>query len=258
MVSRPLKVTLMVLAGVVAILVGVVALSLPRASIETSEDGTHTIRLAMLSVPIAETVPLVETPDQYLSVQHAEPVFDTSDFGQNLSFVQDTSDLPALDPDEVFRAVYLGHDVYGEPYYIWQSGSSEFRQTIGQILADMGSFGRLETSYGTEDVGPPIWERGQHAARIAEEGIVTGSIQSTSNSTDTNVTFTAEWHGLPSEVAVVVLYGLGEAIGWQRPVSGTAAFQLHSGPDQDPPDQATMVALTASGEEWRHYEVFPG
>ena len=156
--SRRLKTTLIVGGGVVVLLAGVIALSLPSGSIKTSEDGTQTIRLAMLSVPIAEANPLVETPDQFLGVMHAEPTFETSELGTDLSLVQDISKLSALDPDEVLRAVYLGHDVYGDAYYVWQSGSPELRQMVGQIIADFGSVGRFETSYGTEETGPALWE----------------------------------------------------------------------------------------------------
>ena len=254
--SRWLKTTLIVVGAVVILLAGVIVLSLPSGSIQTSEDGTHSIDLAMLSVPIEETDPLVETPNQFLGVVHPQPAFDTNDLGPDLTLVQVTADLPALDPDEVLRAVYLGHDVNGDPYYIWHSGSPEFRQLIGQIIADWGSVGRLETSYGTEDVGPALWERDRQAY-IAEHGVTTGSISS--GPTSDGVIFTAEWHGLPAEVAVVVLYQRGEAIGWQRPVSGTAAFQFKYGPEQDPLDLGgEMVALTATGDEWDRYELSPG
>ena len=254
--SRWLKSTLIVVGGVVILLGGVIALSLPSGSIQTSEDGTHSIDLAMLSVPIAETDPLLEVPDQFLGVFHPQPGFDTNEIGPDLSFVQDTADLPALNPDEVLRAVYLGDDVNGDPYYIWHSGSAEFRQLIGQIIADWGSLGRLETSYGTEEVGPALWERDRQAY-VAEHGLTTGSISS--GSTSDGVTFTAEWHGLPEEVAAVVFYQGGEAIGWQRPVGGTAAFQFRYGMEQDPLDLGgEMVALTATGDEWERYELFPG
>lgn len=146
----------------------------------------------MLSVPIAETDPLLEGPDQFLGVVHPQPDFDTNELGPDLTFVQDTADLPALDPDEVLSAVYLGHDVSGDPYYIWHSGSPEFRQLIGQIIAAWGSLGRFETSYGSEEVGPALWERDRQAY-IAEHGLATGSISS--GSTSDGATFTAEWHG---------------------------------------------------------------
>lgn len=210
----------------------------------------------MLSVPIAETDPLLEGPDQFLGVVHPHPGFDTNEIGPDLSFVQDTADLSALDPDEVLRAVYLGDDVNGDPYYIWHSGSPELRQLIGQIIADWGSLGRLETSYGSEVVGPALWERDRQAY-IAEHGLTIGSISS--DSTSDVVTFTAEWHGLPGEVAAVVIYQGGEAIGWQRPVSGTAAFQFEYGSEKDPLDLGgEMVAITATGHEWERHELFPG
>lgn len=253
--SRWLKTTLIVVGCVVILVVGVAALSLPSGSIQTSEEGTHSIQLAMLAVPIEKTEPLVENPDQFQGVVHRPPTFDTSELGTDLSLVQDTTDLQALDPDEVLRAVYLGHDVDGDAYYIWHSGSPEFRQLIGQVIADFGSVGRLETSYGTEAVGPAIWDRDQQAY-IAEHGLVTGSISSGSEVDGS--TFTAEWHGLPAEVAAVVFYQQREAIGWQRPVSGTATFQFLYGPEEDPVDLGgEMVALTVTGDEWERYELFP-
>lgn len=155
----------------------------------------------------------------------------------------------------MLRAVYLGHDVNGDPYYIWHSGSPEFRQLIGQIIADWGSVGRLETSYGTEEVGPALWEN-DRTEDIAENGLMTGSIHS---SAESGATFTAEWHALPSDVTVVVLYQEGEAIGWQRPISGTAAFQFHYGIDEDPLGlDGELVAFTATGDEWKRYVLFPG
>lgn len=254
--SRWLKTTLIVVGVVIVLVGGVVALSLPSESVETSDDRTHSIDLAMLSVPIEETDPLVESPDQFLGVVHPAPAFNTKQLGADLSLVQDTADLPGLDPDEVLRAVYLGHDVNGDPYHIWHSGSPELRQLIGQIIADWGSVGRLETSYGSEEVGPAIWERDRQEI-IADHGLTAGSISY--GSTSDGVTFTAEWHGLPVEVAAVVFYQGGEAVGWQRPVSGTAAFQFEYGSEQDPLDlEGEMVALTATGDEWERHELFPG
>lgn len=251
-----MKTTLIVVAGVAVLFVAVVALTFPSGSIQTSEGGTHTIDLAMVSVPIAETEPLLESPDQFLGVVHPRPDFDTSELGSDLTLVQDTSDLAGLDPGEVLRAVYLGHDVSGDPYYIWHNGSSEFRQLIGQVIADWGSVGRLQTSYGTEEVGPALWDS-ERRAQIAEHGITAGSI--ISDSTVNGVVFTAEWHGLPEEVAAVVIYQGGEAIGWQRPISGTAAFQFRYGAEQDPQDlDGELVALTGTGDVWERFVVFPG
>jgi len=245
-----------VVAGMLLLLVVVVALSIPSGRVATADDGTHTVGLAMLTVPVAEQVPLLETPDQFLGVPHSAPEFDTTDLGPELTFNQETSELQGLDPDFVLRAVYLGHDVNGDPYYIWQSGSPNLRQLIGQIIADFGAVGRFQTSYGTLQIGEALWQNSAESA-IAEMGLTAGSVSSSSSGP---TTFTAEWHALPTDVVAVVLYEQGEPIGWQRPVSGTAAFQLEYG-DQDPLSVARgteMVAMTTSGDTWNRHALFPG
>lgn len=68
---------------------------------------------------------------------------------------------------------------------------------------------------------------------------------------------TAESHVLPVEVAVVVFYGDGESLGWQRPVSGTVA--LHRSYDEDIEEFAheiEMVALRVDGDEWNRFVLF--
>jgi hypothetical protein len=249
--KKALIVGLMVVVGLFALVVAVVAVTMPSGSVAAS-DGAYSVELAMLTVPVADVEPLVEAPHQYLGVPHPPPQFDTSDIGPDLSLQQDTSDLPSLDADRVLRAVYLGHDVNGSPYHIWQSGSPDLRRMIGQIIADFGAVGRLGTSYGGLVVGSAPWER-ERPENIAENGMTDGSIRSSS---DGPTTFTLEWHALPEEVAAVVLYDNGEPVGWQRPVSGTVAFQFIID-DGDPQAMmgrdAEMAALTATGEEWNRY-----
>lgn len=252
--SRKLVASLLIVGGVLVLLVVVFAVSLPSGSVATSEDGTHSLEIAMLSVPIADPEPLVESPDQFLGVPHPDPEFDTSRLGPDLTLQQDMSDVAALDPDEVLRGVYLGDDVNGDPYYIWHSGSPDLRRMIGQIIADFGAVGRLRTSYGTLMTGEAVWENSLDEI-IADMGLTTGSLSGSSEGT----TFTAEWHALPEEVAAVVLYQDGEPIGWQIPVSGSAAFQFNYGPDEDAFGiEGEMVALTTTGEEWSRFVLFPG
>ncbi len=243
----------MAAAVVLVLVVAVLVLSLPSGSVTTSEDGTHSLDIAMLSVPIAETEPLVEDPDQFLGVPHPDPDFATEELGPDLTFHPDTSDLQKLDPDQVLRAIYLGDDVHGDPYYIWHSGSLDLRRMIGQIVADFGAVGRLETTYGTEEVGEAIWENSLDDL-IAERGLTIGSITSSSEGS----VITAEWHGLPEEVSVVVLYHDGDPVGWQRPVSGTAAFQFDIDPAEGIGFGGEMVALTTTGIEWNRFVLFPG
>jgi hypothetical protein len=60
-------------------------------------------------------------------------------------------------------------------------------------------------------------------------------------------------------VAVVVFYRGVDPIGWQRPVSGTAAIQhgLEAG-DDAPGTDIVIVALDGQGEEWNRIVLFPG
>lgn len=248
--KRKLGIAVGVVVGLFVLVVLYIALSLSSGSV-TSEEGTRTVELAMLTVPVAGVAPLIEAPDQYLGVIHADPEFDTSHFGPDLSFQQDPATLSALDPDRVLRAVYLGHDTHAKPYYIWQTGSPNFRQTVGQVLADFGAVGRLGSSYGGLVVGGSLWDNSLDES-IAENGLTDGSIRSSS---DGPTTFTLEWHALPEEVVAVVLYTGEVAAGWQRPVSGTVAFQSDID-SQDPQaigQNAEMVALTKTGEEWKRY-----
>jgi len=63
-------------------------------------------------------------------------------------------------------------------------------------------------------------------------------------------------NALPQEIAAVVYYQKGEPVGWQRPISGTAAFHLEVDNRDDPnaiAQDAEMVALTVTGEEWNRY-----
>lgn len=249
---------LLLLVGLVAVLavslVALLVLASPSGEVVTDETGTNTLELAMLAVPVAEAEPFIEAPDQFLGVMHAPPAFDTDDFGPDLTLRQDVSSLGPLDPQEVLRAVYLGHDVDGDPYYIWHNGSRDLRQLIGQILADFGSVGRLESSYGTESGGDGLLERGLEES-LPETGLVAGGV--TQGSFEPTL-LVAEWHGLPSVIAAVVFYEDGKPIGWQVPVSGTAALQRTY-------DDATVggfnhlievSALTADGDEWNRLTVF--
>jgi hypothetical protein len=206
----------------------------------------------MLTVPIAQEQPIAEAPNQYQGIVHPEPEFETSALGSDLTFIQETSDLEELDSDRVARAVYLGHDSEGDPYYIWQVGSSNLMNMFGQIIADFGAVGRLGSSYDSLTTGDAVWETAMEDS-IVERGLTGGSLQWGG---DAPGTFTMEWHALPDDVAAVVYYQNGEPVGWQRPVSGTVAFHFELGSQDDPNSlgpSAEMVALTATGDEWNRY-----
>lgn len=251
---RKAAVALTIVAGLVVAVMVLVAVAAPSGSISTGEDGVHTLRLAMLTVPVADKEPLVETPDQFRGVPHLPPRFDTTDLGPDLTLRQEPDDLQPLDPEEVLRAVYLGHDQEGGPYHIWHSGSPDFRQMLGQIIADFGSFGRLETSYGTEATGGGLFDSSLEES-IAQMGLTTGSL---SSGTGQPTTLVAEWHGVPDEVAAVVFYEDGEPLGWQQPVSGTVAFrEMYDEEDIEAFGHSIeLVALTSAGEEWNRFVLY--
>lgn len=118
--------------------------------------------------------------------------------------------------------------------------------------ADFGSVGRFGSSHGALVTGDALWESAMEDS-IAERGLADGSLQMSSAGP---ATITLEWHALPQEIAAVVYYQSGEPVGWQRPISGTAAFYLEVDNRDDPnsiAQGAEMVALTRTGEEWNRY-----
>jgi hypothetical protein len=243
------------IGGLVALLVvGLVLVELATAlgGVSTDDDGTSMVDLAVMSVPVASAEPIMTDPDQFLGVPHAPPDFDTDGFGPELSFRQDPADVSPLDPGQARRAVYLGHDQDGNPYYIWYEGSRDLRQRIGQIFADFGSVGRFGSSYGGETTGSGLggFLHGSLEDHIDEVGLTHTSLTSGS---DQPTVALMEWHALPTEVAAVVFHLDGEVVGWQVPVSGTAAIQVVGANAAGFDFQPEMVALTADGETWHHY-----
>jgi hypothetical protein len=191
-------------------------------------------------------------PDQFLGVPHPAPSFDTSGLGPDLTFRQDLDDLRVLDPAQARRAVYLGHDQDGDPYYIWYVGSPNLRQRIGQIFADFGSVGRFGSSYGALVPGDGLFRflDDTQEERIPEIGLTSASLTSGSDQPTVAV---MEWHALPTEVAVVVFHLNGDVLGWQTPVSGTAAIRVSAERAEPFGFRPEMVALTADGEVWLRY-----
>ena len=251
---RSAAVALTIVAAVIVAVVVLVAVAAPSGSVSTDEDGVHSLEIAMLTVPVADTEPIIEIPDQFVGVPHPPPLFDTTDLGLDLTLRQKPDDLEPLDSDEVLRAIYLGHDTNGGAYYVWQTGSPNFRQLLGQIVADFGSFGRLGSSYGTLATGGGLFDSSMEES-IAQIGMPTGSL---SSGTGQPAILVAEWHGLPDEVAAVVFYQDGEPLGWQTPVSGTVALRkVYDEQDiQTFGHSIEMVALTADGDEWNRGVLF--
>lgn len=242
---RTLAFGLVVVGGLLLVVAALVGASFLFGPVTTDEDAEMTVRLAMLGVPVADGGPILEHPDQFVGVPHQEPRFDASDLGPELSFRQDPADLEPLDREEVLRAVYLGHDQAGEPYYLWHVASEDLRRLLGQILVDGGSFGRLGTSYDPLIVGDGLFSSSQEQT-IGERGLTNGFLTAGSNEPTTLV---AEWHALPPQVAAVVFIHDGEPLGWQNPVSGTAALRIMP-QDRSHDYDVEMVALTPDGNEW--------
>lgn len=228
------------------------ALVTSLSSVSTGEDDAHMVDLALLSVQVADVQPITTDPDQFLGVPHSRPDFDTSALGPDLTFRQDPDDLRALNPAQARRAVYLGHDQAGDPYYIWYVGSPNLRQRIGQIFADFGSVGRFGSSYGALVTGDGLLRffYDTHGERISESGLTYASLSSGSGQPTVAV---MEWHALPAEVAAVVFNLNGDVLGWQSPVSGTAAIQVIAENAAPFGFQPEMIALTADGEVWLRY-----
>lgn len=248
------KLALGVGALVALLIVGLVLVELATAvgGVSTDDDGTPVVDLAVISVPVADTEPIMTDPDQFLGVPHPRPDFNTNGIGLELTFRQDPEDVSSLDPAQARRAVYLGHDQDGEPYYIWYEGSPDLRQRVGQIFADFGSVGRFGSSYGSLATGNGLvgFLQGSVEDHIDELGLTYASLSSGS---DRPTVALMEWHALPTEVAAVVFHLNGELVGWQAPVSGTAAIQVVGADAAGFDFQPEMVALTADGEIWRRY-----
>lgn len=246
--SRRLVWGLATIGGLIIVVAVLVGASFVSGSVRTQPDAAFTVRLAMLDVPVADERPVIEKPDQYLGVLHPEPTFDTTGLGPELTFSQRPEDLEPLEPGTALRAVYLGHDQFGDPYHIWHAASSNFRNLIGQIIVDFGSFGRLGTSYGTLTVGDGLFSNSQEQT-IEERGLTSG-YQSVGSRRP--ATLVVEWHALPEEVAAVAFIKEGASLGWQAPISGTAALKTTEDVllrDFD----VEMVAYTASGDEWNRW-----
>lgn len=215
------------IGGLIALFaVGLVLVELSTAigGVSTDDEGTPVVDLAVISVPVADAEPITTNPDQFLGAPHPRPDFNTNGLGPDLTFLQDPDNVSSLNPAQARRAVYLGHDQDGEPYYIWYEGSPDLRQRIGQIFADFGSVGRFGSSYGSLATGSGLmgFLQGSLEDHIDEVGLTYASLSSGS---DRPTVALMEWHALPTEVAAVVFHLDGELV-WQVPVSGTAAIQI--------------------------------
>ncbi len=241
-VRRPVVAVGGVLVAVVLVFAVLAFFSLSTRIVDHGEWST--IRIANREVPIASADPVSHGPQIYLGTPTVKPDFVDESFGPDVSFRMRSEPGAGLSESKVLRAVYLGHDVGGDPYYIWQEGFDGIGDLLGQILADFGSVGRFESSYGTYDTGPGLFH-GDDSEFIGP------TVQFIESDTYEMV---AEWHSLPKNVVAVVLSEDGQSLGWQAPVSGTVGFR-------DERDErfgrVEMIAYEASGEIWAEQVVLP-
>lgn len=246
-IKRILTALTVLLAGVVGV---VVFLALTGAPSVQSHEGESTVELAFIEVPVASADPILVDPDTFAGEPGPHPEFDTSGLGQNLSFeMRPSGEIEPLKPTEARTAVYLGHDVDGEPYFLYQTASEGILDFIGQIVADFGSVGRLETSYGSLMTGPSIFDD----ADPQPDGRPTGMLSSSSGEP---IELVAEWHSLPKDVSVVVFYIGEDTLGWQTPVSSTVALATTVTAVQVEGNETRMVALNAAGADVASFTLF--
>jgi hypothetical protein len=257
-VSRKWIITVSTIGGVVLILI-VMALSIPDNPLQ-SEGDSHTLTLGPITVPVASPEPAAEDPNQYLGVPHTDPTFDTSSLGTDFNLTAGTPNFAAIEdelvvrPDRIVRAVYLGDDYEGTPLYIYSEGSTNIGNLIAQFFLDEGTLFRFGTTYNCCIAGP------------VGVGVVGEPVLSISNPHEEGLdaTIIAEWHDLPEEISVVALEIDSRPVGWQTPVSGTAALRITVPDDalswettvtdtgrevQDLTSTITLIAYNAQGEE---------
>ena len=221
----------------------------------------YSINLGPVDVFITNPEPFSTQPDRFLGLVGPAPTFDTTDLGPDLSFEPGEPDFSQLEGEDILSAVYLGNDINGRPYWIYGPGSRNFFKMIGQIVADFGCFCRLATSYETLFVGE---------APDEVMGFPGGHL---SGGSDVPAVLVVEWYGLPYDIAVVAFEVVGEPIGWQRIVGGTAAIRLelsdfefgHPEDSEDlsqfvpsQPPTVIMVAYDAEGRERDRWDLFGG
>jgi len=227
-----------IVVAVLALLLVVVAIIGPVDPVRTSDDpeslAAGWVTLGPIEASVESLEPIASQPDVYLGLAAPVPTWDTSELGPDLSFT-DSEPYPASLTEEAVRAVYLGKDIEGVDFYVFQQGSNSFLNLIGQILLDR-TVGRFGTTYGCCASG---------SATEEERSFPLLSIETLGNGPSFLI---AEWHALPEDV-VVVAFRVGEqAFGWQRVIGGSAAIRLEVDQATDP-NSIELVALNESGDE---------
>ncbi len=261
---KGIVIPLVVVAGTVALLITFAALQQGRDPVAELGDSDvpsdYSVKIGPVEVLIAQPQPIATKPDQYLGLVGPEPSFDMSGLGPDLSFESGEPDFSQHEREDILRAVYLGNDINGRSYFIYQPGSRNLLKMISQILVDFGCFCRMGTSYGSLFVGE---------APDEVIGLPSGGLN---HSGDGPAVLVAEWYGLPYDVAVVAFEVDGQPVGWQRIVGGTVAmrlelpdfefeFEIPDEPSQFvPPDlpAVTMIAYDVQGRERDRFDLFRG
>jgi hypothetical protein len=165
----------------------------------------------------------------WIGAQGAEPSFDTSGLGPDLSYVSGRPDPDDLrGPERADTVVYLG-DVGGDPIYIYSQRPPSVWDLLSEYLFGNWS-GKI---YGTSLVccssNADVPEGGLPGVSGWMAGNESGGV--------------AEWLALPPDAAVVAYEVDGEPLGWQRPIGRVAMIRI----DFEQREGMEMTAYNADG-----------
>jgi hypothetical protein len=222
-------------ASVVLILpVLAIALSFDPNRISPADtEDVDVVEIADLGVAVTDPDPVSTDPDVWIGLPGPAPLFDTSEFGPDLSFTPGEPAVGDLD-DRVTGAVYLGQ-YDGEPFYLYSTPAPSIWDRIFEIVWGNFSGDVLGTSINCCTGGDMDHEEGMPGFGVSS---------STEDGVTTEEMISAEWLGLSTNVSVVAYRFDGEFVGWQRPVGGATSFIPES-----VPSEITFIAFDAQGRE---------
>jgi hypothetical protein len=211
-----------------------------------SAFSIDTVEIADLAVPVVDDEPVSTDPEVWIGLPGPTPQFDTSAFGEDLSFAPgepaagdlEERNMPNDGWPSPIRAVYLG-ELDGEPFYIYSAPAPSIWDRIFEVLGGNFSGDTLGTSLSCCSGGD-----------MDHEGGLPGfSFSQTTGEPDLIV---AEWLGLSPVVSVVAYQFDGAPFGWQTPVGGVSSLR----PDEVP-DEILFVAYDSAGREVDRFEPGP-
>ena len=227
-------------SGVVVL--GVLAVTIPFDPNSRSPvvgQDVATVEIADLSVAVTDPEPVLRDPDIWLGLPGPTALFDTSDFGPDLSFTPGQPRPRHIEADRrITRAVYLG-DLDGEPFYIYSGPAPSIWDRIFEVVFGNFSGDVLGTSLNCcmgGDMDHGEWVPGISGSFSSEGGVVTSEL------------ITIEWLGLTTDVSVVAYQMDGEFIGWQTPVGGVSSLRLDRWPEE-----YLGIAFDATGRELERF-----